>query len=141
MPHMPAPRFLRTAALALALSACADATAPSNQDVVGRWNLDTINGASLPFMMDESELGKLEIARDDLILKDDGTLGGSTTWRIVDSDGDEEIVSVNARGTWARVGSGVRITFSDAGNNTTTGALAERSLTLSGNGFTFVYRR
>ena len=130
------------AVFALTLAACSDTTATSNSDVLGHWGLSTINGAGLPFTMDTLPDARLEIFEDNIVLQGDGTLAGGTTWRVVDHDGVRETLKIAARGRWVRTGDAVRITFEEIGSaNTTTAALGERSLTLEGNGYVFVYRR
>ena len=60
--------------LPFAFGACADdATGPAQGAVVGRYQLQTVNGASLPFVVVQSDTSKGELTSDQLTLNADGT--------------------------------------------------------------------
>lgn len=60
--------------LPFAFGACADdATGPPQSAVVGRYQLQTVNGVSLPFVVVQSDTSKGELTSDQLTLNADGT--------------------------------------------------------------------
>ncbi len=60
--------------LPLAFSACTDdATGPAGDAVVGRYQLQTVNGARLPFVVVQSDTARGELTSDQLTLNADGT--------------------------------------------------------------------
>lgn len=139
---MSAARFFKVAILSLALAACSDATAPAGTSIAGKWNLSTIAGKPLPFAMDSTPTARLEVYQDNILLNEDGTLGGGTTWRIIRSNGTVETIVTPATGRWTKTETGVVITYEDMGGaSSTTATVHNQSMTLDGNGMLFVYRR
>lgn len=127
---------------ALALAGCIESVAPSDADVVGTWNLQSINGDDLPVIIEENADERVEMTADDLIIEADGRLSGSTTYRIVPTGGAPFNETFHQTGTWRRDGDALQLTINEDGLTTTaTAAIGDDRLTFAGDGIVLVYVR
>ena len=122
----------------LLILGCSDATGPG-PGVAGTWRLQTVNGAPLPFILDEPGVDKLELTGEVITLVGPSSVTMVTTFRVtVGSNVFTESIPDN--GTYAVDGSTVRFTFESDGS-TPTATVAGNTMTLDDIGLRFVYRR
>jgi hypothetical protein len=94
--------------LALPLAACADSTAPEDT-LSGTYTLETINGASLPWLaVDEAE-GKVEVAGGSITLLADGTFTDRMTFRVTEG-GVARSEDDTYTGTYIKTATGATLT-------------------------------
>ena len=122
--------------LAFALAACSSSTAPTS--IAGTWTLQTINGASLPFVIAQSGSDKSEILADVITLTGAGTYTETTTFRVTLS-GVATTQSIPDGGTYTVSGSTLTIHPDDGSTGTAT--WSGNTITAAVEGFTFVYKR
>jgi hypothetical protein len=133
-------RFL-TAITLVALVACGgsdSATAPANS-IAGVWSLTTINGAVLPYVVDQAGADKVELTADVVTFAAAGTFTHTSTARTTVS-GQATTSSIADAGTYTVSGTTVTIR-SNSDGSTSTGTWAVNTLTIVEEGFTFVYTR
>ena len=102
-------RFVVLTVAALLTLACggSDATAPSH---AGTYTLVSINGQTLPILLEESELGQVELTHGEIVLHDDHTFDDVLEFtETVDGEGTPE--SFVEKGTWEVRGSVLRMTY------------------------------
>ena len=139
MPHF-LRNTLRAGAIAFALAACSDSTGPDSDDLVGSYNLITIDGASLPVIVDQIGEDKAEITLGTVTIDDDGTFGDATELRI--TEGGVVTTEVQStQGTWTISGSTVTFVPNDGSGNYTMTWDGEDRLTQLFQGFTLVYQK
>jgi hypothetical protein len=131
---------LRAGAIALALAACSDSTGPDTDELVGSYNLLTIDGASLPVVVDQVGEDKAEVTMGTVTLDEDGTFGDATELRI--TEGGVVTTEVQAtQGTWTVSGSTVTFVPNDGSGNYSMTWNGQLRLTQLFEGFTLVYER
>jgi hypothetical protein len=131
---------LRAGMLAVVLAACSDSTGPDTDDLVGSYDLITIDGASLPVIVDQIGEDKLEITMGTVTLDEDGTFGDATELRI--TEGGVVTTEVQStQGTWTLSGSTVTFVPNDGSGNYTMTWNGQLRLTQLFEGFTLVYER
>jgi hypothetical protein len=129
-------------ALAIALASCTEATGVANADILGRWNLSTVDGRPLPFAVDESATQRVEIVADDLTLNENGSLTGSTSLRLIENGQVVSTESFQQTGTWTRTGSSLSMRITEDGETFDSSAtVGDGTLTVNGGGNVFIYRR
>jgi hypothetical protein len=136
-------RLTRTLTLAglavLSLAACSDSTGPSDE-LAGVYTLITIDGESLPVIVDQNGDDIAEITEGTLTLDDDGSFDDVTELRITES-GQVTTEEDATSGNWSV--SGTTVTFDPigtAGNYTMTWD-GQNRLTQNFQGFILVYER
>ena len=96
-------RFAVLAVAALLTLACGgdDATAPSH---AGTYTLISINGQTLPILLEETELGRVELTHGEIVLYDDHTFDDVLEFtETVNGEGDPQ--PFVEKGTWEVRGS------------------------------------
>lgn len=105
--------------------------------LVGTWSLATVNGMSLPIVLQEAD-PKIELMSDRLVLAGNGTFVQTMTARF--SDGTAEMTrDYPYNGTYALNGVSATFTFTDGTSGT--GTLSGNSITVAGTGVSFVYQK
>ena len=137
---------LAAVALLAAFAACTDNTSPTNRSAGGTYDLQTVNGTSLPYSYNTSS-GTLTIVSDIYTLNNDGTYNETISETI--SNGFSNSAASDAEsGTWYQNGNAIVFspTYSTQNNYTQyTGALSgsstfsHSSITFSYNGVVWVY--
>ena len=131
---------LRAGAIAVVLAACSDSTGPDTDDLVGSYDLITIDGASLPVIVDQIGEDIAEITMGTVTLDEDGTFGDATEIRI--TEGGVVTTEVQStQGTWTVSGSTVTFVPNDGSGNYTMTWNGQLRLTQLFQGFTLVYER
>ena len=132
---------LRAGVIAVALAACSgDSTGPDTDDLVGTYDLLTIDGASLPVIVDQIGEDKAEITMGTVTLDEDGTFGDATELRI--TEGGVVTTEVQStQGTWTVSGSTVTFVPNDGSGNYSMTWNGQLRLTQIFQGFTLVYER
>ena len=131
---------LRAGAIAVALAACSDSTGPDTDDLVGSYDLITIDGASLPVIVDQIGEDKAEITMGTVTLDEDGTFGDATELRI--TEGGVVTTEVQStQGTWTVSGSTVSFVPNDGSGNYSMTWNGQLRLTQVFQGFTLVYEK
>lgn len=132
---------LRAGVIAVALAACSgDSTGPDSDDLVGSYDLITIDGASLPVIVDQIGEDKAEITMGTVTLDEDGTFGDATELRITEGG----VVSTevqSTQGTWTVSGSTVTFVPNDGTGTYSMTWNGQLRLTQIFQGFTLVYER
>ena len=134
-------RYLSAALLLVALACGSDKIAgpPTPASVAGRYSLKTVNGAPLPFLIGQVGTSKSEVLADVLVLSANGTFLQTSTIRNT-TDGVATTSSSSEPGTFTLTGSTAKFVF-DIDGSFGTGTIADRTLTLSGNGFVTIYNK
>jgi lipocalin-like protein len=101
-------------------------TNPTPASLAGTWNLSTINGAPLPFVL-QAVGPKIEVLSDQIVAAAGGTFTETGSGRVTDA-GVVTIVPITDSGTWTISGATVTFRFDSDGFIGTA--------TLSGNTFT-----
>jgi hypothetical protein len=110
-------------------------TPPMEATLAGTWNLATVNGTPLPFVLQQSN-PKIEILSDKLVLSASGTFAQSIMARST-SAGTITMQPIEDGGTYEARGTSASFTFNDGsqGNGTVDG----NSLSVTGVGYALVY--
>ena len=116
--------------------ACGDSTDPDS--IAGTYNLQTVDGESLPIILGGGGDNMVELASAFERLNDDGTFLESSTFRLTE-DGDVSTDVETSDGSWTQ--SGTAITFTYTGGGTFTGSISGNTLTTTQQGFTLVFRK
>jgi hypothetical protein len=125
--------------LGAACSGGSEATAPAGSaSVVGTWSLKTVNGATLPYLMDQIGADKTEMTGDVIVFLASGQFTETAQVRAT-SGGQVSTVPVQQAGTWATNKGSVALTF--VGGNTADGSYTGASLSLNINGLAFGYTK
>jgi hypothetical protein len=127
--------------LVLAAMACGgdSTTAPVTANVVGTWNLQTINGLVLPFTTAQSGADKTEITADVLSVSGTGSFTETTTIRTT-LNGQVSTQSSADAGQYTINGTAVSFVFNSDGS-TGTGTLSGNTLIVADNGVSLVYKK
>jgi hypothetical protein len=116
-----------------------DSTAPNNGAIAGTWDLRSVNGTNLPYVVPTSSTTSNAITTSVLTLSNDGTYNEVTT--IEQHDGNtSSTTSVTELGTWSAVNGFV--TFDDQTDGLSyTGSISGNTLTETYGSYTSVYSR
>lgn len=133
-------RIAAFATLAFTLAACGSdsATSPTSVTVSGTYSLQTVNGASLPAILQGSGANKIEIVSDVFTFSSTGTFTERAVVRYTEN-GVVSSETFDDTGTYTKNGTAITLRYSDA--STGSGTLDGNSMTLSGQGYSFVYLR
>ena len=136
-------RILAVALLLVSASCSKDSSTNPTATLEGTWNLSTINGAALPFLLQELDpqattpTPRVELLSDQIIATSVGTFTETAIARVTDATG-AFTVPFTDKGTW--VLSGTTITFRfDSDGSSGTGLLNGNSFTIGETGFASVY--
>jgi hypothetical protein len=112
-------------------------TAPSQSSIAGTWNLATINGSPLPFVVQASN-PKLEVLSDQLVVNANGTFTENGQLRV--SQGGTVVnQAVVGAGTYTLDGTAVSFQWSDGSTGTAT--VSGRTATVAEDGYSYVYKQ
>jgi hypothetical protein len=126
---------------ALALAACSgDPTGPDPDELAGEYILLTINGQSLPVIVDQLGNDIIEITQGTVSLEAGGTFDDVTQLRITESGAVSTEVDVT-QGTWEAVGTTVTFRPTDGSGTYTMTWDGQLRLTQLFQGLTLVYER
>ena len=123
--------------LALVLAACGSSTEP--EPIWGIYNLQTVAGQPLPYVIYQEGADKFEITAGHWRLNSDMTCHQDLTFRVT----EDGVVTIETdTGYWTLFtvsGSSLTFTSSGPGGFTLTGSLVGKTLTLIEEGVVFVY--
>ncbi|HYD53081.1 MAG TPA: hypothetical protein VEA99_10650 [Gemmatimonadaceae bacterium] len=126
---------LAALALVISVAACSDITGPGS---TGTYDLETVNGRSLPFVV-RSEIGyRLELTRSTLTLERDGSYTSTFTWRETEN-GQSFTDTERYSGTYERRGDDLWL-YDDFDGSTTEAYWQGNRLVVLGEGVTYEYR-
>ena len=134
-------RRLLLACSALVLLGCgSDSTSPS-ANVVGTWDLQTVNGSTLPFTLqfDAPSNSRLEVVSDQYVVHEGGTYDETFTTRTTIGTNPPTDSPQTDAGTWTVSGNKVNLFASDG--SPLTGTVNGDQITANISGFTLVYVR
>jgi len=114
-------------------------TAPTMASIAGTWNLQTVNGSALPFIVAQSGSDKIEVLGDAITVTATGSFTQLTQVRVTQG-GQVSTQSIPDAGTYTLNGSAVTFTFNSDGSSGT-GTLNGKSLTVTESGISLVYRK
>ena len=123
------------AALALA-AACGDSTSPSS--VSGTYNLQTVNGAALPYVF-QADNPKRELISEQLVLSANGTFTFNDVIRTTPTGGAPTTMPTTDSGTFTLTGNSIVFTF--GGTSSIAGSVSGSTLTIIDTGVTAVYSK
>jgi hypothetical protein len=141
---MPALRRLSLALALLVIGACGDSktTAPPPPSYEGTYPLVSVNGQSLPYILDMlDDDNKVEVLAGVIVLRANGTFDDETDLRWT-LEGEVELEDADASGTYAVVGNTITFTPTTGGPysaniNAQAGTITQNI----DNVWTFVYQR
>lgn len=119
------------------LASCDSFTGPDDSHI-GTFELQTVNGSALPFLAAEVGADRLEIMEGFITTSDDGAFTNGFTFRET-RDGQVSTVPQEVTGTFTRNGN--QITFIDSRGGSFVGSLEGSTVTVAGQGATFVFRK
>ena len=125
--------------LALAAAACSSDSSGPDVSVVGTWQLQTVNGQALPYVVAQSGSDKIEVTSDVLTVAEGGAFTEITTIRVT-SGGTVTTQSIPDAGSYSVNGTAVNFTFQSDGSSGT-GTLSESTLTVATQGVSLVYKK
>jgi hypothetical protein len=129
-------------ALALTLTACggdSGTTAPTNASLAGTWNLQTVNGAPLPFVFFQAGTDKEEITGDQFTFTSSGSFSQITTLRHT-VNGQVSTETDTDAGTYSLNGTAIVVTFNSDGSSST-GSVSSNTITVTDQGLVAVYKK
>ena len=123
----------------LALLACdGDGSTGPGASIAGAYSLTTVNGAPLPFVVQQAGTYKYEITADTYTLADAGTWTEVRADRTT-SNGAVTTSTKTDAGVWSR--NGTSITLTSTANGTLAGTVSGNTLSLSSAGNTMVFTK
>jgi len=119
------------------LSACGSdsSTNPTPTSIAGTWNLSTVNGAALPYVLQAAN-PKVEIISDQIVISANGTFTQSTQARITQGT-TVSTSTLPDNGTYSLTGTAATFVFSDGSAGTAT--VSNNTLTIAESGISLVY--
>lgn len=112
-------------------------TAPTLSSLAGTWNLSTVNGSPLPFVVQASS-PKIELLSDQIVVSANGTFTESTVARFTDGT-TVSTTTIPDAGTYTLNGTAAVFTFSDGSSGTAT--VSGNTFTVASGGYSQVYRK
>jgi hypothetical protein len=125
--------------LALTLACSGDSTGPTEASVAGTWNLQSINGTALPFVVAQTGTNKVEITGDVLTVTASGSFTEITTVRTT-QNGTSTTQTVPDAGTYVLNGNNVTFQFQSDGS-VGSGTVSGSTLTVSQTGLSLIYKK
>jgi hypothetical protein len=127
------------ALLALTLACSNDSTAPTAASVAGTWNLQSVNGTALPFIVAQTGTNKVEITADVLTATPSGSFTEITTIRTTQNGVATTQTSPDA-GSYVLNGNNVTFQFQSDGS-IGAGTISGNTLTVSDAGLSLIYKK
>src|SRR5512143_2292415 len=133
-------RRLLPLVLSLAIACGSDSPSqPTSASVAGTWNLQTINGTALPYVITQSDTTKVELVSDVVTAVATGSYTEITQVRTT-VGGQVMNESFPDAGSFTLNGTAV-VFQSNSDGSQTTGSVSGNTFTLAGDGFAYVYKR
>lgn len=133
-------RFMACALLIVAAACGSDGpTQPTSTSVAGTWSLQTINGNGLPYVVAQTGADKVELISDVITAVASGSFTQITQVRIT-QNGQTSTQSIPDAGSFSLNGTAVTFTFNSDGS-TGTGSVSGNTLTVTDDGFAYVYKK
>ncbi len=126
------------AGLALLAGCARDATGPGSAQIEGIFHLATVNGAALPFLVQQDSSVRVDVTESALTFNHDKTWSEVTLYRV-NAAGTTTTPSEMSFGTWTLVNSAIELTSPEGFSEH--GAISGTTLTLLDGGSSLVYRR
>jgi hypothetical protein len=117
---------------------CGDSTSPI-LTVAGTWSLQSVDGISLPYILEQVGADKAELTSDVITANSTGSFTETTNIKITEG-GQVTNESFPDAGTYTQSGSAVTFTFNSDGSSGTA-TLNGNTLTMTTAGFSLVYTR
>ncbi len=136
-------RLLAVALLLVSASCSKDSSTNPTASLAGTWNLSTINGSSLPFLLAEADnhvtppTPRIELLDDQIIASSTGTFTENAHARVTDATGAFTVPFTDS-GTWTLSGTTITFRF-DSDGSSGTGSLNGNTFTIGETGFSSVY--
>jgi len=129
-------RTVFAVALCLWLGACGSSTEPEPETIFGLYQLQTVAGGPMPYVLVEDETGKAEIRSGSLKLYDE--IRFVTDWTMLITVGEQSETDhyINV-GTFEQNGSALTFTFPDG--TPFPGTVIDKTVTIIDGSTTFVY--
>ena len=126
------------AATTVLLAGCNDddTTGPAQNAVAGTWNLTTVNGAGLPFVMQPTP--KIELTSEQLVVSGNGTFTQTSQVRTTNGGNVTNETRTDA-GTYSLNGTDAAFIFN--GGTTGAGIVSGNTLTVTQPGRSAVYQK
>jgi hypothetical protein len=130
--------FLALVALTVA---CGDSTTePTMSSIAGTWELQTVNGAALPYVIFQQGTEKVELTADVFTVTSTGTFTELSTIRTT-SSGQTQTETETDAGTYTLNGTAVTFKFDSDPSSPGTGSISGNTLTVADAGFALVYKK
>ena len=123
-------------ALVVSVAACSDLTGPGSFN--GTYELEAVNGRSLPYVVDQDVGYRLELTRSSLRMERDGYYETTFTWRET-IDGRSTVDTERYTGTFEREGNDVWL-YDDYDGSVTRGYWSGNRLVVTASGMEYEYR-
>lgn len=127
------------ALLALTLACGGDSTGPTEASVAGTWNLQSVNGTALPFIVSQTGTNKVEITADVLTVTSSGSFTEITTLRTT-QNGTATTQTVADAGSYVLNGNNATFQFQSDGS-IGSGTVSGSTLTVSQAGLSLIYKK
>ena len=114
-------------------------TGPTAVSLAGTWNLQSVNGSSLPFVIAQTGANKAELVSDVVTVVPTGSFTEITTVRNT-INGQVTTSSVGDAGSYVLNGTAVTFQFNSDGS-VGTGSISGNTLTVATNGFSYIYTK
>lgn len=114
------------------------ATQPAEASIVGTWDLRTINGSSLPFVLSQSGADKAEVMSDVATADDHGAYTEVTQFRTT-LNGQATTQAFTDAGTYTVNGNAVTLRSGDG--SSVTASLSENTFAISSGAFVYIYKK
>jgi hypothetical protein len=132
--------LLAFALISLSLGCGGDSTSPGDgASIVGTWDLRTINGSPMPFVLTQSATFKDEIVSDVLAMNEDRT-GTEVFIERQTTNGVATTDTTTSATTWSQSNAAVTVTFPSDGS-AVHGTVSASTFVLAETGITAVYDR
>jgi hypothetical protein len=124
----------------LAIAACStDSTTGPTGSIAGTWTLQTVNGFSLPFTIEQTVTDKVELLSDVIVISGTGSFTQTATVRTT-TNGAATTQSAADAGTYTLNGTAITLHFNSDGS-TGTGSWSGNTITTTDGGLALVFKR
>ncbi len=138
MTGRPLVRAIAVLWVSLAIVGCGDDGVGPENSFTGRYDLISVNGESVPYVMAQVGNHALEMTAGFLQLNNDETFSTAGTFRET-VGGSVSTYHQPASGSWTRTGDQVSLTYSNG--SVDTAVVSGNQLTVTSDGVSFVFRK
>jgi hypothetical protein len=131
-------RLFAIAVIAVATACGGDSTAPTVISVSGTWNLKSINGQNLPYVLAQTGQNKQELTAD--VISVVGSSFTQVTTVKTTVNGQVTTQTFSDAGSFTLNGTAVSFRF-NSDNSTATGTVSGNTFTVAVEGFSYVYQK